>query len=223
MVFEKSIEENKWLSQSQREALRNFNRYCDAVRGDFKRGIEGLAEIRETALQMFIGGGHPIKHLVGALFALRPHWQNGGEGEETAKAIFRRLHNADGIMQSGDMFVTMSTNRFLRELELKGPEPPAIVEVSDFEARQIAQEKFCVIHPDRPWYNKKLKICSSCYQKLRKLDLLDYPFDDALVEVLKTRLKWGQKTARRCVNHGWRIALPNGLCVRCNEGIGISV
>lgn len=226
MVFEKPIilEEKKWLSQSEREALRNFNRHCDSVRGEFKRGVEGLAAIRETALQLFIGAGYPVKHLVGALFALRPHWGNGGMGEATVRGIFARLHAEKDIMQSEDMFVSMSTNRFLREMEINPPEPPAVQQLSDFEIRQLEQNKYCVIHPDRPWANKRLRLCGSCYQKLWRLDLIDHPLDAAIIEVLKKRLTRGpgnKFTPKHCVNHGHRIALPNGLCVRCNEGIGV--
>lgn len=105
------------LIPSQSMALRAFNIACAGVRGEYARGVAGLWMIRMAALRRFVANGNSVGCLASALFELRPHWNNGGgDNLATVQGYFERLQSDNLGEDTGNMFISMSTERFLREM-----------------------------------------------------------------------------------------------------------
>ena len=187
-------------------ALKTFNQICSELRGDYNRQHTGLLKLWETTLTIFheLSGPWLLKHLVGAFISIRPHWSKDFDKitslREKAMFYFRRSANSLIMLPSPDYYSAS---------------------VASYQGRSTSspQTGFCLIHPDRR-SRKDRPVCNSCYQKLLKLGLENYPLDFGLLRVLKMRVSKFNRPSF-CVNHPKVLALGSGLCQECNKGLGI--
>lgn len=110
------------FNQNEIEALKEYNRCCVAVRTPFSHGQIGLLKVRFAALNIFVKNGGPkTRSLLVALLKMRPHWQFPlTHPVITIKRYFCKcagLEEMFGPENDPEMFVTMSSRRFLRELK----------------------------------------------------------------------------------------------------------
>lgn len=110
------------FNQNEMDALVEYNRCCSAVRGTFSRGQIGLLKVRFAALNIFVRTEKfRTQSLLIALLKMRPHWQFPlTHPVITIKRYFCKcagLEEMFGPENDPELFVTMSSRRFLRELK----------------------------------------------------------------------------------------------------------
>ena len=110
-------EETDWLSLSQKTALKAFNRCCMEVRGEYPRGRKGLLSIRRAAIDIYIRRGNSLHTLIDALMFFRPKWDTKEYSRQALDDYMSRLcWEKEWLRDRSEMFVTISTNRFIREI-----------------------------------------------------------------------------------------------------------
>jgi len=191
-------------------AVYRFNTISKTLKGWFSKTVKGRLDIQFKSLEYYKDDGHSLPTLLKALKRLRPHWKLDGDNEfEKIKNYF--IHLTEGsqfaVGGSNEMFVTMSPQRFMREISTSEQPPPVA-------------EGMCRIHSNRRVSNKKRKLCASCYTKMSRLGLLNHPMNLTLLTILRRRLRHNE-TLRFCVNHEDLLSEPNGLCLECNTNVGL--
>jgi len=191
------------FSNKEVMALRLFNNTCVDLRGEYDKSAKGLMKIWESTLNIVSSKftNNTLKLLLSAMLKRTPHWEKDISKLDTTfeKLLF--------------YFRKCSTSLdFLSVGEYYG------FSLSSYQGSNPSTVGYCLVHPNRK-SRRDFPICNSCFTKLNKLNLLEYPIDYGLLYVLKIRKQYG-KGPQFCVNHSTKLALGNGLCGRCNTQIG---
>jgi len=208
------------FTQLEHLALMSFNQCCEDLTKDYDKSLFGLLELRRDALEKFFVRNKLVlfrKQLLDALLKIRPHWRECVCNHPKCERIDDQLR----------LFFTRGTTRsdLLSSVVVASPTIWGFVTTgvpmpSRFVTRRKDEQIFCIVHKDRKVTYKKKNLCTSCYGKLSRLDLLDYPLTLDLLYVLKVRKKTREPVGY-CVNHPKRLALGNKLCSECNRALGL--
>uniref|UniRef100_A0A6M3K303 Uncharacterized protein n=1 Tax=viral metagenome TaxID=1070528 RepID=A0A6M3K303_9ZZZZ len=225
MNLGKKLLKNSSLPE-EKEALFEFNECCMNVKSENEHSYEypmdnyGLIRIRLTALKIFMSKYLTYeKHLslLNSLIESRPHWEQyltpiNGNVKDLIIKFFMKCCNPCLSEYDLESFTIKEDSRWY---DGKNPQ-------KSYLGREKPILDHCIVHPNRKSTNKKRNLCSSCTQRLYRLNLHEYEMDLGLIYILKVKLgkKGSPFNPEMCVNHKSKIALGNGLCEICNNKIG---
>lgn len=193
----------------QQQALRDWNGILSSLNSEIIVSLspQQIADNRIAAFQLFVArhggdGEDALLALAGAFKSTHGHWVNGEPPTKSIPLIL--AHMNDSLLKSSCGITYYRSNTAKMESR---PRPAS-------RGKQ-AVNTFCLAHPDRKAISHGM--CSSCYAKAWKLNLLHLPLSKWLVTLLQKRKP---RDARQCVNHAKVHAYADGLCVECLREVG---
>jgi len=192
----------EYLTGKERTSLLLFNNICGSLRGEYSNDAKGLMKIWEVTLYIFKEEfKEPLLNtLLSALKKRRPHWNNELEKYQTSyeKILYHFYKCCKSLDTLSDGYY--STNS-----------------IFSYQGKEHSPQNHCMVHPEKKSRTGQI-LCETCYKKLLKLDLKDYPVDYGLLYNLKNKnLK--KSNLVFCINHPNKLALGNNLCEQCNIDI----
>lgn len=197
----------------QQQALRSWNKILSSINlsctSDNHLSPQAVADNRMAAFQLFVAQHSEddeaaLYALAGAFKLTKRHWVNGEPPSKSIPMIISYMNGS--LLKSSCGIVYYRSNTAKMEAS---PQPAVRQRGSQ------ATDAFCLAHPDKKAVSRGM--CSSCYAKAWKLNLLHLPIGKWMVTLLQKRKP---RDARQCVNHAQIHAYADGLCVECLRELG---
>lgn len=194
----------------QQQALRSWNEILVSLNlscaSDNYLSPQLIANNRLAAFQLFkVGHGEEaLSALADAFKATRGHWVNGERPAQSIPMIIAHMNNS--LLHSIPGLERYRSNT----AKMESRPQPAVRPKGRSAANTV-----CLVHPGRKTVAREL--CSGCYAKAFRLNLLHLPLGKWMVTLLKKRKP---RDASRCVNHAQVASYADGLCVECLQRVG---